>query len=169
MLGDIQKIIGSASRRTEMKMKIDHAPVLFLAFSIASVINLGGASPAHGAVIKSTKEWAGQLEDGKLKKEKPVDRLFTADGFITNKEDFAKVWKAWMGKEKLPEIDFDKELVVVASSSKGRIFEILLIEEKGDVKTIAGSRAAEVKGFTFMIAVFKREGIKTIDGQPIKK
>src|SRR5215208_1055073 len=135
-----------------MKMKMDHAPVLFLAFWSALVINLGGASPTHGADIKPSREWAGQLEDGNLK-QKPVDRLFTADGFITNKEDFAKHWKAWMGKEKLPEIDFDKDLVVVASSSKGRVFEILLIEEKGDAKTIAGSRAAEVKGFTFMIAI----------------
>lgn len=57
----------------------------------------------------------------------------------------------------------------MASSSKGRVFEILLMEENGDARTIAGSRAAEVKGFTFMIAVFKREGIKTLDGQPIKK
>jgi hypothetical protein len=57
----------------------------------------------------------------------------------------------------------------VASSCKWRVFEILLMEENGDARTIASSRSAEVKRFTIMIAVFKREGIKTLDGQPIKK
>src|SRR5688572_8558190 len=89
----------SASRRTEIKMKMDRAPVLF-ALWIALVINLGGASPTRGAGIKPSKEWTGQLEDGTLKKKKkPVDRLFAADDFITNKEDFAKLWKEWMGNE----------------------------------------------------------------------
>ena len=119
--------------------------------------------PAHGAINQSTKEWAGQLEDGKLEKEKPID------GFISNKDDFAKLWKAWMGKEKLPEIDFDKELVMVASSNISRVFEILLIVGKGDAKAVVGRKAEEVKGFTFVIAVFNRDGIKTIDGKPIEK
>jgi hypothetical protein len=119
--------------------------------------------PALGAINRSTKEWAGQLEDGKLEKETPID------GFITNKDDFAKLWKAWMGKEKLPEIDFDKQLVMVAFSNKSRVFEILLIVGKGDAKAVVGRKAEEVKGFTFLIAVFNREGIKTVDGKPIEK
>jgi RNA polymerase sigma factor (sigma-70 family) len=120
----------------------------------------GGATPAAG---RATKEWAGRLADGELEKEMPVD------GFITTKEDFAKLWGAWMGKEKLPEINFDKELVLVATFSKGRVFEILLIVGKGDAKAVVGRKAEEVQGFTFLIAVFNREGIKTIDGKPIKK
>jgi hypothetical protein len=118
---------------------------------------------ARGAVGRATQEWTGQLADGNLQKEKPVD------GFITNNDDFAKLWKAWMGKQKLPEIDFDKELVMVASSSNSRVFEILLIVGKGDANAVVGRKAEEVKGFTFLIAVFNREAIKTIDGKAIEK
>ena len=119
--------------------------------------------PTREAINQSTREWAGRLEDEKLEKKRP------ADGFITTKDDFAKLWKVWMGKENLPEIDFDNELVMVASSSKSRVFEILLIVGKGDAKAVVGRKAEEVKGFTFLIAVFNREGIKTIDGKPLEK
>jgi hypothetical protein len=144
-------------------MKTNHAPVLFLTVWAALAVLMGWASPAHADMIKSTKEWRGQLEDEKLEKERP------AKGFVTNKEDFAKLWKAWMGKEKLPEIDFDKELVVVVSSSKGVISWISLLLIDGDAKTVAALLPMEVKGFTFALAVFKREGIKTIGGKPIEK
>jgi hypothetical protein len=122
-----------------------------------------GPAPLRGESIKSTKEWKGQLDDPQLEKEKP------SDGFIVDEKSFAKLWKAWMPDEKLPVVDFTKEIVVVATSNKGIIKGVSLMEEKGDAKAIVGLMEKGIKGFAFAIGVFRREGLKTIDGKPIKK
>jgi len=139
--------------------------ILFFAFCIALIVLMGTSSPAHAeSTIKPSKEWTGQLEDGGLEKLKPTD------GLLTTKDEFAKLWAAWMGKKQLPEIDFDKELIIVASSSAVRVFGIHIIDKNGDATPTARFEMDKgSKGFTFAIAVFKREGIKTINGKLIKK
>jgi hypothetical protein len=137
--------------------------VVFLAALVTAVSLVGVSSPADAETIGSVKEWTGRLEDVELQKKQP------AQGFVTNKEDFARLWKAWMGKEAVPDVDFDKEVVLFATSSKGRIGGLQLKDDKGDARGVATLEPTPVKGFTFAIAVFKRGGLKTINGKPIEK
>jgi hypothetical protein len=149
---------------SEVSMKVKYAQALSLVAAAALFSLLVGAPAAHAANIKSVKEWTGQVEDAKLEKEWPNASP------ITNKDDFAKVWKSWRGKEEVPDIDFDKEVVLVSTNKKGQISDLLLVDQKGGNFVSTGTIDAKpVKGFTYALTVFKRAGIKTINGKPVKE
>jgi uncharacterized protein (TIGR03067 family) len=113
------------------------------------------------------KSWNGQLENPKLAK------LAPAGGVIGNPGDFARLWKAWMGKDKLPEINFEKEFVAVVTSTHIAMFSVVLSVDKGDADAILAKSAnnpkdrKEVKGVAFAIGVFRREGITTVNGNAL--
>jgi hypothetical protein len=115
--------------------------------------------------IKPTKQWTGIVEEEKLAKEQPGN-----DGLVTDKDAFAKLWKAWMPNEKMPDIDFDKQFVIVDSDSKSVAATVFLSGAKGNFGLAgAGKEKNFDKGFSFVIAVFDREGIKTLGGEALKK
>jgi uncharacterized protein (TIGR03067 family) len=130
------------------------------------------ATPAIRAGMTTPEQsWHGQLKDLTLAKAAPDG------GVIGTKEDFAKLWKAWMGKEKMPEIDFEKAIVVVLTDQKLTFpFTMVVLDvEKGHARPhFAAARRAnekpekrENKGFAFAIGVFKREGITTVNGKKL--
>jgi len=108
------------------------------------------------------KTWVGLLKEPALAKEKP------AKGFIDSPADFPKLWKAWSDKEKVPEIDFEKQVVLVATTTKARIHGLHLIDNKGDVQVFVGlSSFALPNECSYGFLVVDREGIKTIQGKSI--
>jgi len=116
-------------------------------------------------LTEKNKLWVGLLNNRALEKEKP------ARGFVNSAAEFAKLWTAWFGKEKQPEIDFDKQVVIVATSTKARICGLHLIDNKGDVQVHVGliRGAPEGEECSYGLLVVDREGIKTIQGKPISK
>src|SRR5262245_35971631 len=97
-------------------------------------------------------------------------KLSPPNGFITKKEDFDKLWKAWLLDDKVPVVDFKSYLVVVATSREGPIKKAVLIDEKntGDMKIkVEVERKTGGKALQVLIAVFPRAGIKTIEGRAI--
>src|SRR5262249_22867956 len=66
-----------------------------------------------GTKVEPLRAW-GQIfkeeEKELLRKEAP------ASGYIDNEKDWARLWKAWRGNEKLPAVDFKKELIIVGTS-----------------------------------------------------
>jgi hypothetical protein len=109
------------------------------------------------------KAWVGHLQDRALEKEKP------ADGLIKSADEFAKLWTAWFGKEKLPEIDFDKQVVIVETSTKAGIHRLHLIDNTGDVQVFVSLVTGVPDKCSFGILAVDRKGIKTIQGKPISK
>jgi hypothetical protein len=141
-------------------MNVKAARVLSLAVAAVLLSLLGGARAAD---IKSVKEWTGQVEDAKLEK------AWENGTAITNKDDFAKVWKSWTGKDEVPQVDFDKELVLVLTQKIGVPSGQKLVDQKGgDFISTGEIEAKQLKGFGYSLTVFKREGIKTINGKPVK-
>ena len=145
---------------------------LFLAAGVILLL-LTLASPHMQADINTPKKsWHGQLEDLSLEKEVP------GNGIIGNKEDFAKLWKAWMGKEKVPEINFEKEFVVVRTARQFNFpvtTVVLSVNKEGHAQPMIASgtrpnqkqEKKERKGFAFSIGVFQREGLKTVQGKKL--
>src|SRR4051794_31612809 len=80
-----------------------------LAFAVC--LAAAPAQEGKGKPVKPLQTWGAKLKDVELKKAAP------ANGFLANAEDFAKLWKAWRGDEKVPEVDFKQNLVLVAMSS----------------------------------------------------
>jgi hypothetical protein len=84
---------------------------------------------------------------------------------------WAKLWKAWRGKEELPKVDFEKQLVLVRAVP-GAINMIdldLKLSEKGELK--GDFKATEIggPGFAYLIVVIDRAGIKSYNGKIIDK
>ena len=92
-------------------------------------------------------------------------------GFITDKDELARLWKRWLLDEKAPAVDFGKYLVVVAVSKDGPIKSVTQRDEKknGEMTIhITLDRKAKADGFHCMFAVFPRAGIKSIEGKEVK-
>jgi hypothetical protein len=118
-------------------------------------------------VVKPVKEWKGYFPDNKdiaLKKEAP------AGGRVTNEKEWAKLWKAWRGKEELPKVDFDKELVFAyAAGGPNTIVMNFRLDGQGDLSARFSATEKGGPGFVYKIVTLKRDGVKTINGKPLGK
>jgi uncharacterized protein (TIGR03067 family) len=139
------------------------------ATGLAGLILLLAVPAGRADIVTPVKSWTGQLEDVGLEKEAPRGNV------IGNKEDFAALWKTWMSKEKLPEINFDKEFVAVMTSRTFAANSIVMSVEKGNAHPILAGmprkndteKIKEIKGFVFVIGVFSREMFKTVNGNAL--
>ena len=100
-------------------------------FALAAVIFLAaGVAVAAPTPLKATNTWRGSIDDEKLAKEMPEN------GVITNAKDFEKLVKAWKVAEKVPEVNFDKEIVLVARTAGSKLTLKASLDEKGDRKAL---------------------------------
>jgi hypothetical protein len=114
--------------------------------------------------VKAEKTWGGLVK---------IELRAKAPSYIADKDAWAKFWKLYRGKEKLPAVDFEKELIVVVVNNDPNGISIRLeVDAKGDL-TI-DYETTEIKFINpttcaYQIALIKRGGIKTILGVPISK
>ncbi|MGC1275413.1 MAG: hypothetical protein WBC44_17030 [Planctomycetaceae bacterium] len=114
-----------------------------------------------GEEIKPTQMWGDVLQDESLRKLSPKS------GFFTDEQSFAKIWKAWRPDEKLPSIDFDEAVVLVATADGPNQMFAYLRKTDGNVNAVFGSTKIGGPGFGYLFAVLPREGIKSINNQPL--
>src|SRR5262249_25599955 len=113
--------------------------------------------------LKPTNTWMGLVDDEKLAREMPED------GVITNARDFAKLVKAWKVAEEAPEVNFDKEVVLVARTKGSRLTRKASWDEKGDLKAFGLATRDLRKGFRYAIISVPKEGVKTVNGKELPK
>lgn len=114
-----------------------------------------------GEEIKPTQMWGDVLQDESLRK------LAPKSGILTDEESFAKIWNAWRPAEALPSIDFDKAVVLVATADGPNRMFASLRKVDGNVNAVFGSTKIGGPGFGYLLAVLPREGIKSINNQPL--
>ena len=132
--------------------------------SLAAVMSLAaGAAGAAPTPLKATDTWMGSIDDEKLAKEMPEN------GVITNAKDFEKLVKAWKVAEKVPEVDFDKEIVLVAKTVGSRLRLGASLDEKGDLKALGLATRDLRTGFRYVIISVPKEGVKTVNGKELPK
>lgn len=121
-------------------------------------------SSAHAAdkKIEPIRSWTGLLDDKKLTEVAP------AKGYVTSQAQWKKVWETWRPKEKLPAVDFKKQLVLVNLSGMYPVDYELKLTDEGDLKIWLSPRVPPKKGYGYGIAVIERKGIKSIKGKPIE-
>jgi hypothetical protein len=137
-----------------------------LAAGLAVLLLLAVASPRASAdidkQIKVLQRWGGVIKDDALHKESP------ATGYIANQKAFERLWKAWRPDEKMPEIDFKAELVLVGTApGPNKVTLIPQVDERGNLQILARATLIGGAGFGYEIVTVKREGIKTVKGKPI--
>lgn len=90
--------------------------------------------------------------------------------YITDAASWAKLWQAWRGRERLPVVNFDKELIVFCTTNSPNSCGInLSLDEQGDLKITSESTliGSDAKTFNYQIGLIERGGIKSIGGKPI--
>jgi hypothetical protein len=118
--------------------------------------------------IKPVKEWKGTFVNAS---EEPLMNETPKKGYIANQKAWEKLWKAWRSKEELPKIDFDKQVVFVASTqcAANRITGTVKLSDQGDLRFDYFATEIGGPGFAYQILVVDLEGVKTINGKPIDK
>jgi hypothetical protein len=114
--------------------------------------------------VPAIQKWSGIIRDDEtLKRQAPVA------GHITDAATFEKLWKAWRPKEALPKVDFTKELVLVATAAgPNRVALSATLDDKGDLKVRSRATLIGGLGFGYAIATVSRQGVKSINGKPLK-
>ena len=115
--------------------------------------------------IEPTDHWDGIIADESLQKLVPVKK-----GFIADAKSLTRVWKAWRPDEKVPKIDFTKDLIVVGVvTGPNRVMIQPSLDEKGDLRLIIESTEVEGPGFGYRLLKVSREGVKSVNGKPVEK
>jgi hypothetical protein len=80
-----------------------------------------------------------------------------------------QLWKDWKRTDKLPDIDFTKELVVVSTTTGSRLRLALTLDDKGDLQ-VGGIATLDFRpGFRYVLTTVRNEGVKTVNAKGLPK
>jgi hypothetical protein len=113
--------------------------------------------------LKPTNTWSGSVEDEKLIREVPKS------GCITTAKGFEKLVKAWKVADKTPEVDFDKEIVLVSTTPGSKLALRVVRDDKGNVTVLGTATGEEKPGFRYVIVTVPKEGLMTVNGKALPK
>jgi hypothetical protein len=114
---------------------------------------LASVALAEKVKVKPVKEWKGSVEGVRLEDNTPRA--------LTNQKDLEKLWKDWKLPGKAPAMDFDKELVVVATGDGSKLSLSLTLDDKGNLQVLGLATRDLAEGFRYVIA--------TVDGKTLPK
>jgi hypothetical protein len=90
---------------------------------------------------------------------------------LSDARAFAKRWKRWRPKEKVPSVNFTDYFVVEAVQPGGVFFLIgLILDQRGKaiLNGIGVQQGVAVpRGYGYAFALFPRKGVKTVNGQKL--
>jgi len=131
--------------------------------ALALVGVLAGGARAEKKQLTPSQSWNASVDDEKLAKEAPEA------GYVADAKAFKALWDAWKVGDKLPEVDFKKDIVLVATTRGSKLnLSAMLDTDKGDLTPLALATKDLGPGFRYVIVVVPREGVKTIGGKEIK-
>src|SRR5262249_31564908 len=111
--------------------------------------------------VKFTKEWKGSVADQKLQKGAPE--------FITDAKALEKLWKDWKIEDKMPAVDFNKEIVVLGTTVGSKINIKAGLDDNGNLQVLGIATRDIGDGFRYVMATVPREGIKTVNKKELPK
>jgi hypothetical protein len=123
--------------------------------------------------LKIEQSWDGIIANEKLLKEAPANGkpLQGAAGFVTERKAWVKLWKAWRGKEKVPQVDFTKDLVLVITlGGPNKISPpVLRLDDKGELEAWAAATLNPADGFCYKLVIIRRQGVKSVNRTALPK
>jgi hypothetical protein len=129
---------------------------------LALALALTGLAAAAPVPVRPTNTWKGSVDDEKLRKEAPEG------GVIVDAKTFEKVVKAWKVAAKAGSVDFDKELVLFATTPGSRLNLSATLDEKGNLRPLGFGTADFGPGFRYVLISVPKKGVKTVDGKPFR-
>ncbi|PQO43073.1 hypothetical protein [Blastopirellula marina] len=116
---------------------------------------------AEEVKIDKDQTWSGKVPDNTLK------ALAPSNGFVADAEQWKKLWTAWRPKEDLPEIDFDKQIVLVGVVSGPNLVMMRPMMNEGNIGFMTASTKMAGPGFGYRMIAVAKEGVKKVNGNPI--
>ena len=120
--------------------------------------------PDKGAEVDVERSWKGEV---------PLARRASAPaaGFVADKAAWARLWKAFRGDEAAPDVDFAKELVLVAVNKDPNPIALrAYLDGRGNLTVERPTGRAlypDPKASKYQFAVVKRTGVKKVQGQGV--
>jgi hypothetical protein len=116
---------------------------------------------AEKKTVKLVKEWKGSIADDSLAKDAPE--------CIADAKALKKLWEKWGLEDKVPEVDFKKEIVIISTTSGSQLTLSAKLDDKGNLEVIGAATNDFVAGFRYVIATVSRKGVKTVNGKELKE
>jgi hypothetical protein len=129
--------------------------------AVAAVVLFTSDALAQKTAVKPIKEWTGSVDDEKLAKDAPA--------CITSAKALENLWKAWKLADKVPEVDFTKEIVILATTQGSKLKMAATLDEKGNLMVGGLGTRDLAPGFRYVIATVSNEGVKTVNGKELPK
>jgi hypothetical protein len=115
---------------------------------------------AQKKAVKVNQEWSGSVEDDGLLKGAPT--------CITTAAGFESLWKKWKLPGKAPGVDFDKELVLIVTSSGSKL-SLSAVLDGGNLEPLGIGTRDFRPGFRYVIGSVSKEGVKTVSRKALPK
>lgn len=118
---------------------------------------------ADERILRPTVLGGDKLGDEELRKAAPKQ------GFITDAETFKKVWNAWRPGEERPEVDFEQELILVATHpGPNRVIILPRLDDEGHLRFVNAGTKIAGRGFGYVLVKVPREGIVSVNDVSIE-
>jgi hypothetical protein len=116
-----------------------------------------------GAIpIEPTERWQGKIAVESLQNLAPPER------FLADDKKFEKVWKAWRPEDEVPPVNFEEEIVIVATASGPNTLRMnLQLGDNGDLQFDPMSTLVGGPGFGYLMLKVSREEVLTVNGTPL--
>ena len=138
-------------------MKFSYLLVL-AALLLAAEAAWTAAAPAP-KVVPPLATFTGSVADEAKADDMPV--------LLTDVFSLRDLWKAWGIADKMPVVDFGKQLVVQTTSRGGVLTMRLTLDDAGNLRVQGESTKDLRPGFRYVVAVVSRDGVKTVNGVPV--
>jgi hypothetical protein len=90
-------------------------------------------------------------------------------GVIATAEAWERLWRAWRPGEPVPDVDFGREMVLVAAGPGPNhvIVRELRLTDAGDLRFEWAITEMAGPGFVAKMLLVDRRGVKTVNGRPL--
>lgn len=108
--------------------------------------------------VDVTQRWAGKNPDASRRE------LAPESGVISDAATWEKLWKAWHGEKAVPQVDFEKELVLVGTAPGPNLIMMQpMIDRQGDVRFSVGATRMAGPGFGYNLLKIRRAGVRSVN------
>jgi hypothetical protein len=133
----------------------------------ACALALPAPAGDKGEPVKMLEQWGGKFPVADLKA-LPEGQQTNGIGYIGDAKTFEAVWKALRPGDKVPPVDFTKQMVVFARNVQYlNAIKITQVTRKGDTLSVAAVQtlaAIPIKDHVnISLAVVPREGVRRLD------
>ncbi len=136
--------------------------LLVTALAVVVLVPFAPAEEPKKEPAKLTVNIFASNADAKLAKEMPEN------GVIASAKAWDKLAKAWGIKEPV-KVNFDKEILIVATTVGSRLNLSTKLDEKGDLKILGLATSDFGEGFRYVIKSVNKDGVKTVNGKALPK